>query len=221
MVHSRQRRAGASLPLCNLLYLTILLNLPADHTDQEQDGDGHHDDLGDGLGPDHAPEAEGAVEQEQEGHIEEELTHQGDAEGILGLAHGLEGHAAHGDRAHEGQDPHDGAQNPAAGRDDDRGIREDPDQQGRGCSVDCHDTELGGAGHEDAGLENIQHPPVVPGPVIVAHDGLGAGGEALVDVVAQGQDLLRDPHGGDRQLPVADRQLVVDDVGRGGQKGLQ
>ena len=102
--------------------------LSADHSKQKRYRHCHHDHLRHRLGPDHAAEAEEIVQKQKERYIQKELSHQRDGKGILGLAHGLKGHAAHGNRPDEGQDAHDRSQYTASRCDDLRGICENPDQ---------------------------------------------------------------------------------------------
>ena len=62
---------------------------------------------------------------------------------------------------------------------------------------------------------------MVPGTVVVSHNGLCSCGKALINIAAQRQDLLGHPHGGDSQFSVADGKIVVDNESCRGQQGFQ
>ena len=198
-----------------------MICLPADRPHQKAHRHGHHDELRHRLRPDHAGKAECPVENEQQRHVQHQLTHHRDAECVLRLAHRLERHAAHRHRPDERQDPHHRPQHFRSCRDDLRRLREQPDPERRKEPVDEHDAQFRAADNEYARLQHREHPAKVPGSVVVAHDRLRPRRKPLVDVVPEREDLLRHTHGRHGQFPVRDGEVVVDDVGRRGKERFQ
>ena len=159
------------------------------------------DELADKLGPEDALDAQAQAGQQQgQGGHQDQLAQGGEEEGVLGMVQGHEGMLARDLEGHKGEgaevDPG------AADRQAHQGlvVGEDPDQQlGEEHGHDPHEGVDGQAAQEDE-ADTLGDPAVLLRPVVVAHNGLAALGDA---VDGQAHDLAHgvdEAHGPDVEL---------------------
>ena len=125
------------------------------------------------------------------------------------------------DMAAIGFKPHHSPQHLSADEDDFLRLREYAYQKRGEYTIDGHHRQLRAAHRYHPRFQDITHPAVVPGAVVIAHKGLCSRCKTLIDIIAEGKDLLCHAHGSHCQLAVGHSKVIVYDICRGGQEGLK